>query len=99
MLSSYFPDFMIKTADTVYLVEAKAEKDISNINVKAKHRSALDWVTKINELQPENRMNAAWKYVLLDDTTFYTLQGQNASISEILGKYVLIRGVVEGRLF
>jgi type III restriction enzyme len=99
MLSSYFPDFMIKTADTIYLVETKAEKDISNINVQAKQRSALDWVAKINELQPDHRMNAFWKYVLLDDTTFYTLQAQNASVNEILEKYVLIRNVIEGRLF
>jgi len=99
MLSSYFPDFMIKTTDTVYLVETKAEKDISNINVQAKQRSALDWVAKINELHPDHRMNAVWKYVLLDDTTFYTLQAQNASVSEILEKYILIRNVIEGRLF
>jgi len=99
MLSSYFPDFMIKTADTVYLVETKAEKDISNINVQAKQRSALDWVAKINELQSDHRMNVVWKYVLLDDTTFYTLQTQNVSISDILEKYVLVRNVIEGRLF
>ena len=99
MLSSYFPDFMVKTADAVYLVETKAEKDISNINVQAKQRSAFDWVAKINELHPDHRMNAVWKYVLLDDTTFYTLRGQNASVNEILEKYVLIRNVIEGRLF
>ena len=99
MLSSYFPDFMVKTADAVYLVETKAEKDISNINVQAKKRSVLDWVTKINELQSENRMNAGWKYVLLDDATFYTLQAQNVSVSEILEKYILVRNEIEGRLF
>jgi len=98
MLSSYFPDFIVKTKDTVYLVETKAEKDVSNVNVQAKRRSALDWVAKINELQPDNRMNAIWKYVLLNDTTFYTLHGQNASIKDILNGYVLNINKIEGRL-
>jgi len=83
----------------LFYAPTKAEKDISNVNVQAKHRSALDWVAKINELQPDHRMNVVWKYVLLDDTTFYTLQTQNVSVSEILEKYILVRNVIEGRLF
>ena len=100
MLASYYPDFIIKIADQIFVVETKSEKDATgDSNVQAKRRSALDWLAKINELQPDDRMNSDWQYALLDDTTFYTLHKQNANISEILGRYVLTKNVIEGRLF
>jgi type III restriction enzyme len=99
MLSSYYPDFIVKIFDSVFVVETKAQKDVSSENVQAKRRGALDWITKINELKPDDRMNATWHYVLLDDTTFYTLHSQNGTISNILGRYVLTINKIEGRLF
>lgn len=99
LLSSYCPDFIIKTGDNIYFVETKAQKDIDNANVKQKQKSALDWCKKINELPSYERMNAFWNYSLLDDTTFYSMQSRGASTKEILEYCKLTNGKIEGKLF
>ncbi|GHU29051.1 hypothetical protein FACS1894152_7270 [Bacilli bacterium] len=99
MLSSYLPDFMVRIKNTMYMVETKSEKDIDNPNVQAKWRGALNWIEKINKLQPEQRDNMKWAYVLLDDKTFYTLHSQNATMQEILERYVLTKPKIDGTLF
>lgn len=97
MLSSYYPDFMVKIEDNIYVVETKSEKDATgDLNVKQKKRGALHWVEKINELRPEDRMRAEWSYVLLSDASFYALHGKGASIKNILDIYALTEGGVEG---
>ncbi|MDR1762892.1 MAG: DEAD/DEAH box helicase family protein [Dysgonamonadaceae bacterium] len=98
MLASYFPDFMVKTAEKIYVVETKAEKDVANANVQAKQRSAIEWIDKINELPPDSRMNARWYYVLLDDTTFYTLKSQNATMRDIFERLIMTKNRLEYRL-
>jgi type III restriction enzyme len=98
MLASYFPDFMVKTTDNVYIVETKAEQQIDNANVQAKLRSAVEWTEKINGLNPADRMNASWHYILLDDTTFYILHSQKASMKEILNRYILTINKLNGKL-
>ena len=99
LLSSYYPDFIAKIGDKIYLVETKAEKDVDNANVKQKQKGALDWCKNINELNPEDRMNSYWYYSLLDDTTFYSMNERGASIQEILEYCKLTNGKVEGKLF
>ena len=99
LLSSYYPDFIIKTEENIYFVETKAQKDIDNANVKQKQKSALDWCKKVNELPSCERMNAFWNYSLLDDTTFYSMQSRGASTKEILDYCKLTNGKIEGKLF
>ncbi len=99
LLSSYYPDFIIKTEENIYFVETKAQKDIDNANVKQKQKSALDWCKKVNELPSCERMNAFWNYSLLDDTTFYSMQSRGASTKEILEYCKLTNGKIEGKLF
>jgi type III restriction enzyme len=100
MLSSYSPDFMLRISDIIYLVETKSVKDAEgDPNVQAKRRGALDWIAKINELPAPMRGNAEWKYVLLDDTTFYVKRRQNATMKDILEGFMLTRGRVEGTLW
>ena len=84
LLAHYYPDFMIKACDQVYLVETKAERDMSNQNVKNKRLAAIDWVDKVNELNPEERMNCNWSYVLLSQNTFEQMKKQGATTCEIL---------------
>jgi type III restriction enzyme len=84
LLARYFPDFIVKLADKIYIVETKAEKDIGNENVLAKKRSAVEWVRKTNELQSEDRMSCVWQYVLLSDGLFYQFRDNNASVREML---------------
>jgi type III restriction enzyme len=48
MLSSYYPDFMVKIADRIFVVETKSAKDATgDQNVQAKRRGALDWIAII----------------------------------------------------
>jgi len=99
MLSSYYPDFIVKAGANIYLVETKAQKDLKDQNVKQKELGALDSLKKINELNPEDRMNAEWSYVLLGETTFYSLRDRGASIREIMEFSKLSRQKIEGTLF
>lgn len=99
LLSSYYPDFIAKIGENIYLIETKAEKDVDNANVKQKQKGALDWCKKINELPSDDRMNSVWKYSLLDDTTFYAMYDKGASIQEILEYCKLTNGKIEGKLF
>ncbi len=99
MLSSYYPDFIVKTGANVYLVETKAQKDLKDPNVKQKELGALDRLKKINELNPEDRLDAEWSYVLLGETTFYSLRYRGASIREIMEFSKLSRQKIEGTLF
>jgi len=98
MLASYYPDFMVKTGDKIFIVETKAEQQMDLANVQAKRQSAVEWVAKINELKPGDRMDAEWKYVLLSDTSFYALKARNATASDILENYILTQAKLQGEL-
>ena len=39
----YSPDFLVRTADAVYLVETKAKEQVFNLNVQRKLKAALAW--------------------------------------------------------
>ncbi|GBU25270.1 hypothetical protein R83H12_01913 [Fibrobacteria bacterium R8-3-H12] len=99
MLSNYYPDFMLKIGDEIFVVETKGKDSEDSANTKSKEISALDWIKKINELDSENRMDAQWSYVLLTDENFYRLKSQNATIKEILNTCKLLRNISEGVLF
>ncbi len=99
MLSSYYPDFLVKCGDEIFVVETKSDKDAANdANVKKKQLGALDWVEKINALSEEDRMNAEWKYAVLDETTFYGWKRNGATIKEILTYVALKKQSVTGEL-
>jgi hypothetical protein len=99
ILSSYYPDFIIKTPKHIYLVETKAQKDIKDENVLLKKQSALDWLKKINELKPDDRDDGNWSYALVGENTFYSMQSKGASVGEILEYSKLTKQRVEGTLF
>ena len=99
LLSSYYPDFMVKIDSNIYLVETKAEKDVNQENVKQKQKGALDWCKKINELFDGDRMNSSWSYSILDDTTFYSMKNRGASVKDLLEYCKLTNGKIEGKLF
>ena len=98
MLSSYYPDFMVKIDKDIYMVETKAQKDVSQENVIQKQKGALDWIKKTNELLPEDRMNAIWHYSILDDSTFYRMKENGASTKDTLDYCQLTNNKVAGRL-
>ena len=99
MLSSYYPDFIIKIGNEIYVVETKAQKDVSQENVIQKQKGALDWIKKINELSIVDRMNSIWHYTILDDNTFYMMKDKGANLSDMLQYCELKQQKVSGRLF
>ena len=98
LLAHYYPDFMVRACDHIYLVETKAEKDMNNQNVKNKKIAAIDWVDKVNELQAEERMNCIWSYVLLSQNTFDQMKKQGANTCDILEYAKLTKAKVRGTL-
>lgn len=98
LLAHYFPDFMVRIGEKIYLVETKAERDMNNLNVKQKRLATLDWIDKINELKPEDRMRCTWSYVLLGESTFYGMSEKGATTEEILEYAKLTKSKVKGTL-
>jgi len=98
LLAHYYPDFIARIEGDVYLVETKAEKDLNNPNVQQKRRATIDFVDKINDLRPEDRMYSFWNYVLLGENTFYEMSENGASTREILEYAKLSKAKVEGTL-
>ena len=47
LLSLYYPDFIVKTADKIYIIETKSDKDLQDQNVRQKRLAILDWVKSI----------------------------------------------------
>lgn len=99
LLSNYYPDFMVKFAQDIFLVETKAEDSLDNANVRQKQKSALDWCKQISALPEPERMNCIWHYALLDDATFASLSQNNASLMEILRYSELTQNKVKEGLF
>lgn len=98
-LSLYYPDFIIKTKDKLYLIETKSDKDLHDPNVKQKQLATLDWIKRVNQLNPEDRMDREWEYILLGQNHFYGLKDNNASISEICELAKVTEANAKGRLF
>lgn len=98
LLAHYFPDFVVKIGDKIYIVETKAERDLNNLNVKQKRLATIDWVDKVNELLPEDRMDCTWNYVLLGEKTFYNMSEKGATTQEILEYARLTKAKIKGTL-
>lgn len=84
MPAEYIPDFVVRIGADNYLVETKAQNQLSHQNVIRKKRAALRWVEKINELPSGKREDITWHYVLLGDATFYEWKSKNMTIRELL---------------
>ncbi len=71
---------------------------MNNQNVTSKRLATIDWVDKINELLPNDRMNCTWSYVLLGENTFYSMSQKQASTEEILEYAKLTKAKIKGTL-
>jgi type III restriction enzyme len=90
----YHPDFLVRCEGHIYLVETKAQGQVTTPNVVRKKRAAVSWCDRINTLLPEQRGNAEWHYVLLGEGVFYGWRDKGASIRETLD-YAKLRPVDE----
>lgn len=99
LLSTYHPDFLVKTASRMFVVETKAENMLNDQNVKQKQMAAVEWLRRVNLLPAEQREDREWAYVLLGDQHFYGLQRNGGSVEDILQLARLTEAGIRGELF
>ena len=80
----YFPDFLVRTADAIYLVETKAQQQISHPNVQRKLKAAVTWCERINALDGKERGGRDWHYALVGESLFYDWRDKGARLGELL---------------
>lgn len=79
----YSPDYLLRTDKVVYLVETKAQGQMTSPNVQRKLKAAAAWCDKINLLQEVERSNLGWHYVLLGESAFFEWRDKGALLSEL----------------
>jgi type III restriction enzyme len=80
----YHPDFLVMTADKIYLVETKATDQTVHPNVRRKQKAAHAWCDRINQLPSNDRMDMEWHYALVGEDFFYSWRDRGASMEQIL---------------
>jgi len=80
----YFPDFLMRTADAIYLAETKAQDQTSHPNVLRKCKAAAAWCERVNELPPELRGGLPWHYALVGESIFHDWRQKGARLGELL---------------
>ncbi|HET7359658.1 MAG TPA: restriction endonuclease subunit R, partial [Rhodanobacteraceae bacterium] len=80
----YCPDFLVRTADAVYLVETKAQQQTTHPNVQRKLKAAATWCERINELAPAQRGERPWHYALVGESLFHDWRRNHAQLAELL---------------
>ena len=96
LLARYYPDFIVKINNDIYIVETKSDKDIKSENVQRKRVATLDALDKINQLKGVERMDSKWNYTLLGENTFYSMFENSASIKEILDYNIVNESIAKG---
>lgn len=99
LMATYHPDFILATADKVYLIETKGDDKVDDVNVRQKQTATVEWIKKINALEPGDRMNRTWEYVLVGESVFYSLSGSGATITDICNMCKVSYSVATGNLF
>ena len=99
LMATYHPDFIVATAEKVYLIETKGDDKVDDVNVRQKQTATVEWIKKINALEPGDRMNRTWEYVLVGESVFYSLSGSGATISDICNMCKVSYSVATGNLF
>lgn len=91
-LSRYWPDFVVRTQDTLWLIETKAAKDKELASIWDKARAALEWCRTASQVEPPLfhpdgtpwTQAQVWRYgILFDDAwnrepALFTLLAQQA---------------------
>lgn len=80
----YEVDFLVETADAIYMCETKAEKDVNDADVLAKAEAAREFCRHATEFTQEHG-GKPWRYVLIP----HTLVDRSYSFSYLLGQNLL----------
>lgn len=82
--AQYIPDFLVRTADAIYLVETKAQQQVSHPNVRRKLKAATTWCERVNALDAELRGGRQWHYALVGESLFHDWREKGARLGELL---------------
>jgi type III restriction enzyme len=93
----YSPDFLVRTADAVYLAETKAQDQTQHPNVLRKRKAALAWCERINSLSEAQRQGPPWHYVLLGQDAIEEWQAKGAHLADLLA-YARLRATEDASL-
>jgi type III restriction enzyme len=93
----YSPDFLVRTADAVYLAETKAQDQTQHPNVLRKRKAALAWCERINALSEAQRQSPPWHYVLLGQDAVEEWQAKGAHLADLLA-YAKLRSTEDASL-
>lgn len=63
----YEPDFVVESADTIYMCETKMEKELNDADVQAKATAAREFCNHASEYTEKNG-GKPWKYVIIPHT-------------------------------
>jgi type III restriction enzyme len=80
----YHPDFLVRTAEAIYLVETKAQGQLAHPNVQRKLKAAANWCRQVNALTPEQRSGLDWHYVLAGEHLIDDWRGKGARMADLL---------------
>jgi type III restriction enzyme len=68
ILREYEVDFVVKTADKMYLVETKADRDLDKPATAIKAKAAQSWCRSTSMAQPPIAQPTTWEYLLLSES-------------------------------
>ena len=80
----YFPDFLARTADAIYMVETKSQQQTTHPNVQRKLKAAATWCKRINALGPYDRSDREGHYALVNESIFEDWRNKGARLGELL---------------
>lgn len=90
------PDFLVRCAGVVYLVETKAQGQVNTPNVQRKLKAASAWCERISGLPPASRDGRMWHYVLLAEHVLVDWRAQQGALAELLHFARITRGAWSG---
>lgn len=64
----YVPDFVVETADTIFMLEPKARNQMETDEVQAKKAAAIEWCRNASAYASTHK-GKAWRYVLIPHDT------------------------------
>jgi type III restriction enzyme len=79
ILRPYEIDFLVKTKESMYLVETKSQWDLEKENVAVKALAAKTWCKSATGITPPTTINQPpeWEYLLITDKVFEQNLGQS----------------------
>lgn len=101
MPAQYSPDFLVRSADRIYVVETKSQTGLADANVQRKRKSAVAWCERINQLSADQREDRTWHYVLAGEAGLRNHMNNGGTLLDFLDFSRLVNSdlVDEGKFF